>query len=193
MRLDGRTAQAPPTVSARRRRTITALTLAGLVAAGGATTLAGAQQATPNFKRLIVDAEKKRAPATLGSHCVPFADGTGGECKQDYTYPLKVSNTLTIRPGGKVTLLLGAPAEFVRWRVARIDGKGEEVITALGEAKAVTKSRKRWRITLPRRISRSSKIMGYDLQYENGYASFEIGARIGKVVPKKKRTSSSRR
>jgi hypothetical protein len=190
MRLDGRTAQAPPTVSARRRRTITALTLAGVVAVGGATTLAGAQ--TPNFKRLIVDAEKKRAPATLGSHCVPFADGTGGECKQDYTYPLKVSNTLTIRPGGQVTLLLGAPAEFVRWRVARIDGKGEEVITALGEAKAVTKTRKRWRITLPRRISRSSKLMGYDLQYENGYASFEIGARIGKVVPKKKTSSAKR-
>lgn len=164
----------------------------GLLAAAATGSLAGAQTPAPNFKRLIVQAEKKRAPATLGSHCVPFADGTGGECKQDFVYPLKTSNTLTIRPGGQVTLLLGAPAEFVRWRVARVDGRGEEVITALGEAKSVTRTGKRWRITLPRSIRRTSKILGIDLQYANGYASFEIGARIGKVVPKKRSPMSTR-
>lgn len=159
------------------------LVLALVAMAHGAST-------TPNYGKLIVQSYKQKAPATLGYHCVPKEDGTGGVCT-DAEYPLKFTNTVTIRPNGTVTVLLGAPADFLRWRTARIDGRGQEQLTALGEGRAVTKTRKRWRIKLPKRISRTTDLMGFDVVYSNAYSSFEIGAKVGKTVPTKKKKSST--
>ena len=151
------------------------------------TSLALAQTtATPSaqdYRTMIVQSYKQKAPATVGYNCVPKPDGDGGECTEDVKYPLKFANTVTIRPNGEVTVLTKVPATFVRWRAARIDGKGEEVITALGEAKRVTKTAKRWRLTLPKKLNRSTDLLGFDVQHENAYASFEIGTKIGKTVP----------
>lgn len=148
------------------------------------------QTKPPDYRTLIVQSYKQKAPATLGYNCVPAADGTGGTCSELPKYPLDFKNTVTIRPGGEVTLLTAARASYVNWRAARIDGRGEEVITAKGEAKAVTKTGKRWRIELPRRMHRSTDLLGFDVIYPNAYASFEIGAKIGKTVPAKKKTST---
>lgn len=157
---------------------------AGVMLATAAVALA--QEKAPDYRTMIVQSYKQKAPATLGYNCVPKPDGTGGQCSELPDYPLKFTNTVTIRPGGELTLLLRAPADYVRWRTARVDGKGEEVITAQGEARAVTKTRRRWRITLPRRISRTTDLMGYDVQSTLHYSSFEIGAKIGKTVPRAK-------
>jgi hypothetical protein len=145
-----------------------------------------AQTTAPDYRTMIVQSYKQKAPATLGYNCVPKPDGTGGQCT-DAEYPLKFTNTVTIRPNGEVTLLLRAQADYVRWRTARIDGTGEEVITAQGEARSVTKTRRRWRITLPKRISRTTDLMGFDVQSTKHYSSFEIGAKIGKTMPSKKK------
>jgi len=148
--------------------------------------VAFAQDKAPDYRTMIVQSYKQKAPATLGYNCVPSADGTGGECTEA-TYPLKFTNTVTIRPNGEVTLLLRAQADYVRWRTARIDGRGEEVITAQGEARSITKTRRRWRIKLPKRISPSTDLMGFDVQSTKHYSSFEIGAKVGKAVPSKKK------
>lgn len=169
MRLDGRSARIGLTGGA------------GVLLATAAVALA--QEKAPDYRTLIVQSYKQKAPATLGYNCVPRADGSGGECTELPEYPLKFTNTVTIRPNGEVTLLLRAPADYVRWRTARIDGRGEEVITAQGEGRAVTKTRRRWRIELPKRISKSTDLMGFDVQSTLHYSSFEIGAKIGKAVP----------
>lgn len=151
-----------------------------------------AAPAAQDYRTLIVQSSTQKAPATVGYNCVPKADGTGGECTPEVKYPLKFANTVTVRPNGDVTVLTKVPATYIRWRAARIDGKGEEVITALGEAKRVTKTGKRWRFTLPKRLNRSTDLLGFDVQHVNAYASFEIGTKIGKTVPDppKKKTSS---
>jgi len=176
MRLDGRSAR---------------IALAG--GAGitlGIAALAHAAEKAPDYRTLIVQSYKQKAPATLGYNCVPKADGSGGDCT-DATYPLKFTNTVTIRPNGEVTVLLAAPASYLRWRTARIDGKGEEQITGLGEAKRITKTAKRWRIRLPKRISRSTDLMGFDAVYPNAYSSFEIGVKIGKPMPTPKKKQAA--
>lgn len=153
---------------------------AGVLLATAAVAIA--QDKAPDYRTMIVQSYKQKAPATLGYNCVPKPDGSGGECTEA-DYPLKFTNTVTIRPGGEVTLLLRATADYVRWRTARIDGTGEEVVTAQGEARAVTKTRRRWRIKLPRRISRTTDLMGFDVQSTLHYSSFEIGAKVGKTIP----------
>ena len=136
-----------------------------------------------DYRTMIVQSYKQKAPATVGYNCVPKPDGSGGECTDEVKYPLKFANTVTVRPNGEVSVLTKVPATFVRWRAARIDGKGEEVITALGEAKSITKTGKRWRFKLPKKLNRSTDLLGFDVQHVNAYASFEIGTKIGKTVP----------
>jgi hypothetical protein len=83
---------------------------------------------------------------------------------------------VTISRGGEVTLLSSAPAGYVAWRAARLDSKGEEVILAKGEAKSVTKTKKRWRIKVPKTLRKSTKLLGFSVTYPNAFAAFEVGA-----------------
>lgn len=156
-----------------RRRITTTLALGA--AAGIAAPLAFAAS-TPDYTKLIVKSGKKSVQATLGTHCVPTPDGAGS-CGES-TYPLKTTGTVTVSRGSEVTLLFAAPVGDVRWRAARINSAGQEVATATGVAKLVTKTKKRWRVTLPKNLKRSSKLLGFDVQSPNAYASFEVGLKV---------------
>jgi hypothetical protein len=155
----------------RRRKT---LTLAVVATAVTTAPLAFAAS-TPDYKKLIVKAGKKSIAATLGTHCVPTGNGKG-DCA-DATYPLKTTGKLSVRAGETITLLFGAPVGDVRWRAARISG-GKEYLNHAGVAKLATKTKKRWRITLPKNLKKSSKVIGIDAQSPNAYASFEVGITV---------------
>lgn len=153
-----------------RRRTITTLVATGLVATTAQLAFAGD---VPDYKTMIVKARRQSVQATLGTHCVPTADGNG-DCSEA-TYPLKTTGVLKVHRGDSVTLLFAAAVGDVRWRAARIDGRGEEQLTATGIAKVVTKTKKRWKISIPKNLRRSSKLLGFDVRSPNAYASFEVG------------------
>jgi hypothetical protein len=132
---------------------------------------------TPDYSKMIVVSGKKSSQATLGTRCHPNPDGSAGTCVET-TYPLKTSGKVTLRAGERLTLLLGAPATDVRWRGARIDGTGKEQLVTVGAATPITKTQKRWRIQLPKRMSARTKLLGFDVVYKNAYSSFEVGARV---------------
>lgn len=161
----------------RRGATLALSTFACLGILGGP--IAGAQETKPpDYSRMVVKAGKKSAEATLGSYCHPDANGSG-TCG-DAVFPLKTTGTVKIRANGEITLLLGAVAQNVVWRAARINGKNEEVIVAKGSARAVTKSYKRWRFKLPKRLSKSTDLLGFAVQYPYAFSSFEVGAKVVK-------------
>jgi hypothetical protein len=92
---------------------------------------------------------------------------------------LKTTGTLKLRRGAEVTLIFRGDAGNVTWRAARIDGRGQEKLTASGVAALVTKkSKRRWRITLPKNVSLTSDLLGFDVQYPNAYSSFEVGLKV---------------
>ncbi len=166
-----------------RRFPSLAIPVVALVAA--ALSLAAAAPAAapaPDFTRLIVKVGKKSAQATVGYRCVPDAKGTGScvEAK----YPQKTTGTVRLRAGGKFQLLLGARAADITWRAARIDASGKERVLrgggmdVTGDAKRVTKTGKRWSITMPKTLSRSTDLIGFSVIYPNAFSSFEIGAKV---------------
>ena len=73
----------------------------------------------------------------------------------------------------------------MRWRLARLDGTGKEQAVDVGVGFAATKTQKRWRLTLPKRLSTRIKIVGFDVFYKNAYSSFEVGARVTRTRAKK--------
>ena len=150
-----------------------------MLTAAAAGLLAGAPavaQAPPDYSVMVVKHGKQSVQATLGTACQPTADG-GQQCTEA-TYPLKTTGSLKLTRGGEVTLLLKAPAGYVRWRAARIDGRGQEQLVAYGEAKVVTKTKKRWRVKLPTNLKRSTKLLGFDVVFPSAYSSFEVGASV---------------
>jgi hypothetical protein len=130
-----------------------------------------------DYKKLIVMSGKKSAAATLGTRCHPGVDGAPGDCAEA-KYPLKTTGTVPLRAGERLTLLLGAPATDVRWRAARVDGLGKEQLIEVGVAFPATKTQKRWRVHMPKKLSKRIKILGFDVVYKNAYSSFEVGARV---------------
>lgn len=140
---------------------------------------AGAQEtATPDYRSMFLKASGQSVQATLGAFC--HANDTSPEnCAVTPKYPLKTTGTLKLKQGTKVTLLFKADAGEIGWRAARIDGRGNEVITAVGQAKLITrKTKRRWQITLPDKLARSSDLLGFDVTYPNSYSSFEVGLKV---------------
>ncbi|MCW3010883.1 MAG: hypothetical protein JWO90_1287 [Solirubrobacterales bacterium] len=152
-----------------------ALTTAGALVGSGAM---AQETATPDYRFMVLKASKQSVQATLGAYCHP--NSTAAEnCSVVPRYPLKTTGTLRLRRGTTVTMLFRADAGNVTWRAARIDGRGREQLTATGVAKLVTtKSKRRWKLTLPKRLSRSTDLLGFDVQYPNAYSSFEVGLRV---------------
>lgn len=139
---------------------------------------AAQQTAVPDYRAMFLKAEKQSVQATLGAYCHPN-DTTPGNCSAGPAYPLKTTGALKLRRGADVTLLFRADAGNVTWRAARIDGRGQERLTASGVAKLVTtRSKRRWRIKLPKKVSLSSDLLGFDVQYANAYSSFEVGLKL---------------
>jgi hypothetical protein len=159
---------------------VTRRNLAPLLALGGvlAVPTATAQQAPPDFRTLIVKSGKKASQAKLGSFCHPAADGTTGTCVTA-TYPLADAGLLSVREGTEVELLTRAPVAGLEWRAARVDGRGQEVLTGLGRARSVSKTKRRWRIDVPRSLSKNTRLMGFLVTY-NGttFSDFEVGVKV---------------
>lgn len=146
----------------------------GLVVQGAA----AQQTAVPDYRAMFIKAQKQSVQATLGAYCHPD-DTSPANCSAGPPYPLKTTGTLKLKRGADVTLLFRADAGNVTWRAARIDGRGQEKITASGVATLVTtKTKRRWKIKLPKKVSLSSDLLGFDVQYPNAYSSFEVGLKV---------------
>ncbi len=161
----------------RRSETFRLVTVIAVGCGAVAGAAAAQETATPDYRALFLKASKQSVQATLGARCHPDQSGSGN-CVEA-AYPLKTTGTLKLKPGTTVTLLFRADAGNVTWRAARIDGRGQEQATATGVAKLVTRrTKRRWQITLPKRLSKSSDLLGFDVQYPNAYSSFEVGLKV---------------
>lgn len=152
-------------------------TLAVAASAAVAAPLAFAATTTPDYRKLIVQVGKQKVQATVGSYCIPDSSGTG-RCV-DATYPLKTTGKVTVKRGGSVTLLFGAPMGTVHWQTARISG-GKERATADGPAKLATRTKKRWTFTLPKNVRTNSTVLRFLAVAPNAYATFEVGLKVTK-------------
>jgi hypothetical protein len=137
---------------------------------------------TPDLSQMFVVSGGKTVGATLGAYCHP----TGCPDPRTFSYPLKGTGSITARAGSTITLLFKAPVRDLDFRAARIDGRGQEVLTTTGGGKHVTKTRRRWRITLPRTLSRTTDLLGFDVVYSNtAYSSFEVGLKVLRPAPRR--------
>jgi hypothetical protein len=169
----------------RSRRAALTLTLTALAAGPAAGALADgtsdpAQTPSQPFTVMIAKTTKSRqsVQAKQGSYCLPNANFTGGIC-HTATFPLPDVPVVKVSAGEEITLLFKVPVGYVTWRTARLDGPSKrEVITANGEGDQVTKTKKRWRITLPKKLRKSSTIVGVSVTYANAYNSFEFGISV---------------
>lgn len=159
----------------RRRAVLPCLAALGLLIVPAAT----AQRSAPDYGTLTVSAQGKKVKAKRGAYCEPQADGQGGRCAAP-KYPLAGAPRITVRRGGTLTLELRASAAHLDWRAVRLEG-GKEKPTAVGAAKLVRGSKRKWQIKLPRGLSRSTKILGFYAEYNNAaYSDFEVAVRFGR-------------
>jgi hypothetical protein len=159
-----------------RRRTTSFLAVA--IAAALLAPLAFAAS-VPDYRILITKLGKQSVAATLGYRCVPTPQGPDCPTTDQPAYPLKTTGTLKVKAGEQITLLFAAPVGDVTWWTARVNGFGKETATAKGVAKIVSKKvKKRWRITLPKNLRKSSKILGVYALSPNAQASFEVGLQV---------------
>lgn len=121
---------------------------------------------------------KQSVQTKMGNYCLPHADGSGGSCHVA-KYPLPNLPQVTVSKGEQVTLLFKVPVGFVNYYVARVNSKTKaEVQVGTGEGVLVTKTKKRWRITLPKGLRKSATIVGVFAQYLNAYSSFEFAIKV---------------
>ncbi|MCW3012996.1 MAG: hypothetical protein JWO02_88 [Solirubrobacterales bacterium] len=163
-----------------------ALTLLLTVLAAGPAAGALADETAPErppvkeYTVMIAKTEKSKqsVAAKQGNYCLPAADGNGGTC-HTAKFPLPDLPVITVSKGEKVTLLFKVPVGYITWRTARVNSNnGTEVAVATGEGEQVTKTKKRWRVTLPKTLRKSATILGLFVQYANAYNSFEVGLKV---------------
>ncbi|HEX6388439.1 MAG TPA: hypothetical protein VFZ89_03305 [Solirubrobacteraceae bacterium] len=158
-----------------RRRT---LSLFAIVATVAITAPLAFAASVPDYRKLIFKIRTQSVEGTLGFRCVPTPQGADCPTEQP-KYPLKTTGVVKVRQGDQITLLFGAPVGDVSWWTARVNAQGKEVPTAQGIAKLPNKrSKKRWRIDLPKSLRKSSKILGVLAQSPNAQASFEVGLQV---------------
>lgn len=158
------------------RRSIAASALGATVAVALAAAPATSQQSVPDYKTLILKVGKQSVAGTLGPYSIPTADGKGESASP--SFPLKGTGTLRVKRRDVVTLLFKAKPGNVAWRTARIDSRGREAITATGQALPTTKTKRRWKLTLPKGLKRSSDVLGFYIEYPNGFTTFEVGVKV---------------
>lgn len=166
----------------RRVGLVLVLTVFATGPVAGAMAQATAPADKPPVKSLTVmivktTKSKQSIQATLGSYCLPSDDGTYA-CKE-IPAPLPDVPIVTVRKGETISLLFKSPVGYVTWRTARVNSKShKEVLVSQGEGDPVTKTRKRWKITLPKNMRKSATIVGVFAQYVNAYSSFEFGIKV---------------
>lgn len=132
----------------------------------------------PAYNYMRVKSGKSSAQATSGSYCLPLKGApTTQTCHTAPVYPLPGLATVTAKRGASVTMTLQAPAGYVTWRAVRISG-GKERVSASGEAHTVGTSKKTWRLTLPRNLSRKVTVLGFNVTYLNAYNTYEVGIKV---------------
>jgi len=167
----------------RSRRTGLTLFLTALAAGPAAGALAAeAGPERPPVKEYSVaiakTASKQSVQAKQGSYCLPAADGKGGTCRTVRS-PQPDLPTITVRKGEQITLLFKVPVGYVTWKTARVNSKnGIAVPVTGGEGEQVTRTKKRWRVTLPKNLRKSHTVLGLFVQYANAYNSFEVGLKL---------------
>jgi hypothetical protein len=169
-----------PGVRSRR----TALTLLAAIAAVPAAaaiaqTTAPAKPPVPELTVMIAKTTKSKqsVQGKLGNYCLPSADGTA-TC-HTASFPLPDLPKVTVSRGEQITLLFKAPVGYVSFYTARVNSKTKkEVEVGNGEGDQVTKTKKRWRLTLPKNLTKSATIVGVFVQYVNSYSSYEFGIKV---------------
>ena len=159
--------------------------LAGLLLAPAAV----AQQAPPDYTALFAKYGKKTVQAKLGAYCHPNAQGTG-VCGGDYSRDGMAK--LTIRRDADLTLLIKHPATSVEWSAKRIDGRGAEVDVGHGNARAATKTLKRWKLRVPRNLSRSTDVLRFNVRYPYAFSTFAIETKVLNAAKKSSAAKSKR-
>jgi hypothetical protein len=136
-------------------------------------------QAVPDYRKLILKTGTQSVAATLGYRCIPTPEGNDCPSTGQPVPPYKTTGTLKVKAGDQITLLFGAPVGDVNWWTARVNGLGKEALTAKGAAKIVSKKvKKRWRITLPKNLRKSSTILAVYAVSPNAQALFEVGLKV---------------
>lgn len=113
-------------------------------------------------------------PATLGSYL-------WGGLLMDAGYPLPIHKRLTVSPGDKVSLRIGAPAARVEVSLDHVAGSDDArpVVEKLA-TKPVSPSRSYWVTKLPRNLA-TGNLLDISVRYANnqGNADFWVGLRAG--------------
>lgn len=163
----------------RRAALLLALTAVAAGPAAGALAQDTAPADKPPVKDLTVmivktTKYKQSIQASLGSYCLPSDDGTY-RCKE-IPAPLPNVPRVKVIKGETISLLFKSPVGYVTWRTARVNSKTkQEVLINQGEGDQVTRTKKRWKITLPKNLRNTATIVGVFAQYVNAYSSFEFG------------------
>jgi hypothetical protein len=164
-----------------RRRAGLAAALAAVVAvpavALGQGTTAPEKPPVPDYTVMIAKTTKSKqsVQGRLGNYCLPNADGSGGSCHVA-SYPLANLPRVSVTKGEKVTLLFKVPVGYVSWYVARVNSRTNvEAEVGNGQGEQVTRTKKRWRLTLPKGLRKSAVILGVFVQNANAYSSYEVG------------------
>lgn len=167
------------------------LLLPGVVAGFLLVPAAVAQQATPDYNSLFVKYGKKTVQAKLNAYCHP-QPGSTGICAGDYSRD--GMGSITVRRDGEVTLLIRHPATSVEWTATRIDGRGDEQITSQkGNARAVTKTLKRWKLKIPKNLSRSTDVLRFNVRYPNAFSTFGVLTKVLNAAKKKSSTTAKKK
>lgn len=168
----------------RSRRAALLLSLTALAAGPAAGALAQTTEPekppVPDYTVMIAKTTKSKqaVQGRLGNYCLPLADGSGGACHVA-SYPLPAPPVVTVTKGEQVTLLFKVPVGYVSWYVARVNSRTKvEAEVGNGQGEQVTKTKKRWRLTLPKGLRPSATVLGVFAQYANAYSSFEIGLKV---------------
>ncbi|HYF25681.1 MAG TPA: hypothetical protein VD931_08095 [Baekduia sp.] len=149
------------------------LALPGALAAALLAPSAIAQQPGPDYRSLFVKSGKKTVQAKLGAYCHPNA-GPAGECGGDFSR--QGMGAITVRRDGELLLLLRYTASEVEWQAARLTSSGKETGVRTGRAVAKKRTKgKRWVFTLPRNLSKSTKLLRFNVRYPHAFSSFQLG------------------
>jgi hypothetical protein len=132
----------------------------------------------PAYTYMMVKAGKTSVVAPYGTYSLPSAaNPLVTTSHQAASYPLSPLPKLTVSRGQQITLRLKAPSGYITWRAVRVSG-GKERTSTTGEAQVLSSTKKSWRVTIPKNLSRKVTVLGFLVEYLNAYNSYEVGIKV---------------